>query len=176
MGHTGIGAGDHDGIKGQTVGAILVQAVDQLGAQLLLGHANLNPLQHLGERGVGNLLGLLHNLNLPGLLDATEGVDFALEGNQRGGELFLIATEFGHRQVVLLEAQLPDAEVGAALVDKGAVTPVGAYHQDLEALQIVFRGFDVAAVREVPAAFFGDHGNALGDVKLGGIHTAVSAG
>ena len=175
MGQAGVGAGDHDGIKGQARCTVLVQAVDQLRLQLQLGHAHLDAADDLGECLVGDGLGLAHQLQLPVLLDAAEAVDLGVAGNQAAVQVLLIVHELGIGQEGLFKAQLGDAEVGDGIVDALGVAHRGDV-QHLEALDAVFGGLDVAGVGEIAAAVFRHDGNALGDVKLGAVLAAEAAG
>ena len=84
VGQAGIGAGYHNGVKGQTGAAVLVHAVDQLRLKLQLGHAGLDAGDDLGKGSVGDGLRLAHQLQLPVLLGGAEGVDGLVEGYQLG--------------------------------------------------------------------------------------------
>ena len=176
VGHGGVGAADNDGGEGQALGAQLVEAVDQLRGQLLLGHADLDPLADLGEGTVGDGLGLAHTLQLVLLLDDPEGVQVRLAGHQPGVELFLVIAELRHSQAVFLKAQGEDLEVRDGLVELLDVAVFLGHHADLKALEVLFGGLDVAGVGEVAAAVFGDDGDALVHVELGAVLTGNGAG
>lgn len=71
-------AGDDDRVERGALRAVLVEAVEQLGLELLLRHTRLNDLAEFGERLVGDGLRLAHQLDLPRLLRRAEGVDLRL--------------------------------------------------------------------------------------------------
>ena len=176
MGHAGVGAGYHNGIKGQTVCAVFVQAINEFCAKLLLCHAHPDPGQDLRKGLVRNLLGLLHKTQFAGLLLRAEGIDGLLAGLQGGSQLLLIGPELLHRQIALLKAQGLDAKVRAGLVDAGGIGMLPVYGQDFKAHQILLRRLDVTAVRKIPAASPGYQSHPFGDIKLRRIMTAVAAG
>ena len=84
MGQAGIGAGNHDGVKGQTGAAVFIHAVDQFRLQLQLSHTGPDAGNDLGESLIGDCLRLAHQSNFPVLLGAPEGVDRLVEGHQLG--------------------------------------------------------------------------------------------
>ena len=176
MGHTGIGAGNHNGIEGQTLGAVFIHPVDELRLQLQLGHTGLDNGQGLHKGLVGNLLGLAHQLDFPRLFYPPEAVDFGVAGQELCLQILFQVHKFRHGQVVFLIAQAGDAEVLNGLVDALGIIPGTQNILDLEALQILLGGLNVAAVRIVPAALFADHRHALGNVEFRAVVAAVAGG
>ena len=103
-------------------------------------------------------------------------MDGLVHGHQLGVQGLLIAHVLDHGQVILFKAQLGDAEIGNGLVQKLIIgmLPIGL--DDLEVLQILLSGLNVAAVGEVPAAFGRDDGHALGNVEGSTIIAGITAG
>lgn len=52
----GVGAGDGDGVERRAFGAVFVEPVDQLRAQLLFRHARMDDVQQIVKCAVGDLL------------------------------------------------------------------------------------------------------------------------
>ena len=176
MGHAGVGARHHNGVKGQAIGAVFIQAVNQLCAKLLLRHPHPDPGQDLGKGLVCDLLGLLHQAQLIGLFLGPESIDGLLAGLQGGGQLLFIGAELLHRQIALFKAQGVNAKLCTSLIDAGRVGVIPVHCQDLKALQILLSRLGIPAVCEIPAAGPGNQGHALGNVKLRRIVAAVPAG
>ena len=176
MGQAGIGAGYHNGVKGQTGAAVLVHAVDQLRLKLQLGHAGLDAGDDLGKGSVGDGLRLAHQLQLPVLLGAAESVDGLVEGHQLGVQLLVVVEILLCGEVMLLIAKGSHAEIGNGRVQALDVADLPVHLQNLKALEVLFGGLDVAAVGEVAAALLGDDGNALGDVEFRAVMAAVAGG
>ena len=174
MGHTGIGAGNDDGIKGQALAAVFIEAVDQLRRKLLFRHALADAAADLRKGAIRDLLGLDHPLQLPRLLGGAECVDPLLRWDEfrvePGGE----AVQLRNGQICLLKAQGRDAEVGNVPVQLSKEVP--AEVDDLKVMDIVLCRFDIAAVGEVPGAVLAHNGVALGNVELRRVHTAVAGG
>ena len=170
----GVGAGNHDGIKSQSGAAVLVHTVDQFRLELQLGHAGLDPGQNLGECLVGDGLGLQHQIQLPGFLGTAETVDLLIEGNQLGVQILLIAHQFRHGEIIFFISQSADTKVGDGVVQPGKVAIELVDPQHLKALDVVLGGFNVAAVSKIPAPILGHNGNALGNVELCAVVTAVA--
>ena len=176
MGQAGVGAGDHDGVKGQPRTAVFVHAVDQLRLELQLGHAGMNPGDNLGEGLVGDGLGLAHQRQFPVLLGAPEVVNGLIVGYQSGVQVLFVVEILLRREIMLLISKRGDAKVGNGLVEQLNVVVGPGHFQNLEALQVLFGGLDVAAVGEVAAALFRDDGDALGDVEFRAVMAAVTGG
>ena len=174
MGQAGVGAGHHNGVKGKARAAVFIDTVNQLRLKLQLGHTDFDSGQNLPESLVGDLLGLLHEGNLPFFLGSPEVENGLVEGHQLGIQVFFVALKLSNSEVILLIAQGGHAKVGNGIVEplEGGVLTVG--HQHLEALQILLGGFDVAAVGEIAAAGPGDDGHALGDVEFRAVVAAVA--
>ena len=106
VGHTGIGAGDDNRVKGQAVGAVFIQGGDELGIEPLFRHPRGDLAANLGEGGVGNALGLDHAGQLPGFLRMAAAVEHLLGKKQRDIQplckLFMLCD--GH--ILLFDAKL----------------------------------------------------------------------
>ena len=176
VGQAGIGAGYHNGVKGQTGAAVLVHAVDQLRLKLQLGHAGLDAGDDLGKGSVGDGLRLAHQLQLPVFLGAAEGVDGLVEGYQLGVQLLVVVEILLCGEIMLLIAKSGHAEIGNGRVQALDVAVLPVHLQNLKALQVLFGGLDVAAVGEVAAALLCDDGDALGDVEFRAVMAAVAGG
>ena len=172
--HTGVRAGDDDRVEGQPLRAVFVQAVDQLGAKLLLRHALMDAGADLGEGAVGDVLRLLHTLQLPGLLAVAEDVDLLLDRNEFGVEALFKAAQLADGGIILLEAERVQPELREQLVDDRRQRTACAEIHDREAGDVLLRRLDIAAVGDVIGAVPRDDGIALGDVKFGGVHAAVA--
>ena len=176
MGQAGVGAGHHDGVKGQTRAAAFIHTIDQLRLQLQLRHTDPDSGQYLRECLVGDLLGLLHEIDLPFFLGSPEVENGLVEGHQLGVQVLLVALELCHGEVILLVAQGSHTEIGNGIVDALEVVPVAIHHLHLEVLQVVLGALNVAAVGEIAAAGPGDDGHALGDVIFRAVVAAVAGG
>ena len=176
VGQAGIGAGYHNGVKGQTGAAVLVHAVDQLRLKLQLGHAGLDAGDDLGKGSVGDGLRLAHQLQLPVLLGGAESVDGLVERHQLGVQLLVVVEILLGGEVMFLVAKSGHAEIGNGRVQALDVADLPVHVQNLKALQVLFGGLDVAAVSEVAAALLCDDGDALGDVEFRAVMAAVAGG
>ena len=176
MGHAAVGAGNHNGIKGQALGAVFIHPVDELRLKLQLGHAGLDNGQRFQKCPVGNFLGLTHPLDLPGLFDAPESVDPRIIGHQSGIEILLQIPELRNGQIVLLKAQGGDAKIRNGFVDTLGIVPRALDIQNLKIPDILLGGLNIPAVGEIPAALFADHRHTLGNIELGTVVTAVAGG
>lgn len=175
-GHARVRSGDDDRVKGQALCAVLIQAVDQLGLELLLGHAGVDASADLGEGAIRDLLRLAHAGKLPVLLAGAEGVDLLLQRNELDGKRGLKAVELCDGEIFVLKAERLHAELVQRGLQRLHHRIVQADLHDLKALEVLLRGLDVAAVGEIASALRGDNGNALGDVKFRRIHAAVARG
>ena len=176
VGQAGIGAGHHNGVKGQPLSAAGIQAVDQFRLDFLFRHAGVDSLKNLGKGLVRNVLGLLHPLQLPGLLDAAEAVDFSVHGDELHPQGVLIPEKLPSGHGMLLIAQGGNAEIPDGIQQALGVRIVHIHFQHLKAGDALLGSFYVAAVGKVAAAGLGDNGHALGNIRLGTVMTAVPAG
>ena len=176
VGQAGIGAGHHNGVKGQPLSAAGIQAVNELRLNLLFRHTGVDSLKDLGKGLVRNVLSLLHPLQLPGLLNASEAVDFSVHGDELHPQGFLIPEKLTGGHGMLLIAQGGNAEIPDGLQQALGVRIVHIHFQDLKTGDALLGSFYVAAVGEVAAAGLGDNGHALGNIVLGTVVTAVPAG
>ena len=176
MGHTAVGAGNHNGIKGQALGAVFIHPVDELRLKLQLGHAGLDNGQRFQKCPVGNFLGLAHPLNLPRLLDSPEAVDSGIAGHQSGIQILLQITELRNGQILLFKAQGGDAKVRNGFVDALGIVPRALNIQNLKIPDILLGGLNIPAVSKIAAALFADNGHTLGNIELGTVMAAIAGG
>ena len=174
MGQAGIGAGYHNGIEGQPLRTIFIHTVNQLRLGFQLGHAHLQPGQHLQECSVGNLLCLAQTFQLPLLFDIPEGTDFLVIRNHLGIQALLEAAALPCRHVFFLISQGVNAKICNGLIDQQRIVAVAVRHDDLKIVNVIGCGLNVAAVGKIAAALLGDNCHALGNVELRAVMTAVA--
>ena len=154
---------------------MLVEAVEQLGLELLFRHARLNDLAELGERLVGDGLGLAHQLDLPRFLRRAEGVDLRLHRHEHGVQRLVVAQIVAVGHVVLFKAELFDRVLADDLVDALDLAAARMRHPDGEALEVLLRSLDIAAIGEVIRALARHDGHTLGHAVLRGVEPVVHA-
>ena len=173
--HARIGAGDDDGVKGQSVGSVFIESVNKLRAQVLFGHARADDLLKLRERKVRDLLRLAHELNFPRLLGCAEGIDLLLHRNEHRVQRMLELEEGRVGHIGFFEAELFDRVLADDLVDALYLARARMRHSDREAGEVLFGGLNVAAVGKIVRALFCDHGNALGHTILRRVEPVILA-
>ena len=176
MRHAGVRTGNDDGIKGKTLAAVFIEAVDQLGTQLFFRHALMNTGADLGKGLVRDLLRLDHAVKLPLLLAGAEGVQLLLHGREIGTQRFFVAVEFTGRDIIFLIAEILNAEIPNGFVQADDIAAARCDVDDLEIFDIVLSRLDIAAVGKIARAGLADDGNALSNVKLGSVHAVIARG
>ena len=172
----GVGAGDGDGVERRAFGAVFVEPVDQLRAQLLFRHARMDDVQQIVKGAVGDLLRLFHVFDLPRLLACARSVDLGGVGMQDGVELRVVERIFLHGQRIVLKADGFDGVVGDGLVDQLCVRVLRIDHLHGKARQVFLCRLNIAEVGEIIALRLADDGDALCDAVFRGILPVVLRG
>ena len=112
MGHTAIGAADHDGLEAHLLRPVAEHPVLEVGGDLPLRHTGLDKCQHILESLLRDPLGGYQTLDFLLVLDRAQFRQQSGGGNQLlTCQFFLPAVEFRHSGVLVLKTQLFDSVV-----------------------------------------------------------------
>ena len=131
--HTGVRAGDGDGVKAVALGAVAHHAVGQLGGQLALGKAGLDERQRLLQRLFGYALGGYEPVQLVRALVRAQRLHQRPRGGEAPAEQALHLRVQSVGELVLLGAYLA-AYVRAERLERGSERGLDRGEQHLHAL------------------------------------------
>ena len=177
VGQTGLGAGDHNGVKGVALAAVAEHTVDQLCCHFPLGHAGPDDLQRLFKGKLADALGLAHGFDFPGALCRAQIGEDILSGQERQAQTLFQPQIFAVAQLLLLRAQTGDLCLLQSGNEQGkaAVLLVEHLHGDA-AVHAALRRFYVARIGEQPGLFAAHKHIAVGKGEAGGVALVLFVG
>ena len=178
VGETAVGAGDHNGVKGLVLRAVVQHPVEQQRGDLPLRHAGADIVQRFRQCPLGNALGLNETVPLLGILYGTELPEKRRGGNKLTVQLFRVAPPVRHGDVLVLVAYpLQPLRVNDR-VDEGGIGVLAVRLPNLGVLHRTGGGLRIAVVRKVVVMAAGHKGDTIrpGRMEAGGVKAVGLAG
>ena len=177
MRHTGLFAGDDDGVEGVALAAVEQHAVHQLRRDLTLGHAGLDDAQHFRQRLFADGLRLAQIADLLLGLGGAQLGEYRLRGQKLHSQRLLIAEILGVAQLLLLGTETLHARFLECGLDQREAAVLAVEHLHIAAAGGgVGRGLDIAGVRDEPRGGARDNHGAVGEREAGGVALVLLVG
>ena len=171
MGQAAVGPGDHDGVKGLVLRAVVQHFIEQQCGNFLFRNAGTDLAENVRQRFFRDPLGLDHTLQLRLVLDGPQRPQKLRGGDQLAVELLRKAAEIRRRHIFILIPHAGDVFLLGDLVDEGGVGMFPVRFPDLRIPYMAGCGLRIPAVGEIIVVVSSDDGHTVrpGGVKTGGV-------
>ena len=178
VGQAAVGAGDHDGVKGLVLRAVVQHFIEQQCGNFLFRNAGTDLAENVRQRFFRDPLSLDHTLQLRLILDGPQRPQKLRGGDQLTVKLLRKAAEIRRRHIFILIPHAGDVFLFDDLVDEGGVGMFPVRFPDLRTLYIARSSLRIPAVGEIIAVVSSDDGHTVrpGGVKAGGVKAVGLAG